>query len=378
VESGPVLENILSDDDVDLLQFPAPLWNDQDGGRYIGTGDVVATRDPETGIVNVGTYRVMLHDRHRLGLYISPSHHGTRHLQAYHAQGKPCPIAISFGHHPLLLMVGGSALPYGLCEYNYAGAIMGSPIQVIKGRVTGLPIPADSELAIEGFIYPGETLPEGPFGEYTGYYATGRQEQPVVQVKSVYYRNNPILLGAYNSTPPHDYTLMGAVLKSVMVKDALQRAGVPEVKGVWFHEAAAVNFLLVVAIRQLYPGHSTQAGMLAAQTQVAATGNGRYIIVVDDDVDPTNLEEVVWALCTRSNPETSIDVIRRTYSNKLDPIAPKDIKDWRASRAIIDACRPFARINEFPPVARARPDVRERVLEKWKELYPSSEAHASA
>ncbi len=368
VQSGPVMEHTLSGTDTDLLRFPAPLWNDQDGGRYLGTGDIVITRDAETGVSNVGTYRVMVHDAKRLGLYISPSHHGYRHLQMYHSRGRPCPVAISFGHHPVFLVVGGSALLYGQSEYKYAGAIMEAPIEVIEGPVTGLPFPAQSELVVEGFVPPGKRLPEGPFGEYTGYYATGRHEQPVVEVEAVYYRNNPIVLGALNCKPPHDYTFMSSVMKSVLVKEALTNAGVPEVRGVWFHEAAATNFFTVVSIKQLYCGHSIQAGTLAAQCQVAATGNGRYIVVVDEDIDPTNLEEVVWAVGTRSNPETDIDVLRRTYSNRLDPIAPRDGQGWTSSRAIIDACRPFDRMKEFPPVVRASDEVREKVLRKWPEF----------
>jgi UbiD family decarboxylase len=368
VPTGPVMDNVVSGVQVDLRQFPAPLWNERDGGRYLGTGDVVITRDPETGSVNLGTYRNMVHDEKRLGLYISPSHHGYRHLQMYHSQGKPCPVAISFGHHPVFLVVGSSALPYGQSEYEYAGAILGAPIEVIEGPVTGLPFPAHSELVVEGFVQPGQRLPEGPFGEYTGYYATGRQEQPVVDVEAVYYRNDPILLGALNCKPPHDYTLLQCVMKSVLVKEALERAGVPEVKGVWFHEAAAANFLIAVSIRQLYAGHATQAGAVAIQCQVAATGNGRYVVVVDDDIDPTNLEDVIWALGTRSNPGTDISVLHQTFSNKLDPIGPAEGERWKSTRAVINACKPFDRIQQFPAVATAGPEIRQKVLAKWPEF----------
>jgi UbiD family decarboxylase len=368
VSSGPVMDHCLSGREIDLRQFPAPLWNEQDGGRYLGTGDVVITRDRDTGIVNLGTYRIMVHDEKRLGLYISPSHHGYRHLQQYHSEGKPCPVAISFGHHPVFLVVGGSALRYGQPEYDYAGAILQTPIEVIEGPVTGLPFPAHSELVIEGFVPPGQRLAEGPFGEYTGYYATGRQDQPVIEVEAVYYRDDPIVLGALNCKPPHDYTFLHCVMKSVLVKEGLDRIGVPAVRGVWFHEAAAANFLIAVSIKQLYAGHATQAGTAALQTQVAATGNGRYVVVVDEDIDPTNLEQVIWALGTRSNPSTDINVLLQTFSNKLDPISPAEGERWRSSRAVINACRPFDRIQQFPAVATASEEVRQKVLAKWPEF----------
>jgi len=368
VSDGPVLENSANQEEIDLLKFPAPLWNELDGGRYLGTGDIVILRDPETNLVNLGTYRIMVHDKQTLGIYISPSHHGALIMRKYHAQGKPCPVAVSFGHHPIMLVAGSSALPFGISEYNYAGAVLGRSIDVINGAVTGLPIPASSELAIEGFIPPNKTMPEGPFGEYTGYYTSGRQNQTIIEVSAVYHRDDPIILGAMNNKPPHDYTLLSSVMKSMMVKDQMIAAGIPEVRGVWFHEAAAVNFLIAVSIHQVYKGHSTQAGLIAAQTQVAATGNGRYVVVVDDDIDPMNLEELVWAIGTRSNPETGIDIIRRTFNNKLDPIAPRDSKEWSASRAVIDACRPFSQIKDFPVVVSARPEIKKLVAEKFRQL----------
>ena len=368
VKSGTVMENTVSGLDVDLLQFPAPLWNDQDGGRYLGTGDIVVTRDLESDISNIGTYRVMVHDKRKLGLYISPSHQGYRHLKMYQSKGIPCPIAVSFGHHPVFLVVGGSSLPYGHSEYNYAGAILERSLEVIECPITGLPVPAHSELIAEGFIAPNQMLPEGPFGEYTGYYATGKQLAPVIEVEAIYYRNNPIILGALACKPPHDFSFMSSVMKSLLVKEALVNAGIPEVCGVWFHEAAASNFFVVVSIKQLYGGHARQAGIIAAQCEVSATGNGRYVVVVDEDIDPTNLEEVLWALGTRSNPTEDISTLHQTFSNKLDPLAPADGKKWDSSRAIIDACRPFDRLEDFPSVARATEESKNKVREKWPEF----------
>src|ERR1051326_2169523 len=181
VKDGSIFENAIRGADIDLLQFPVPRWHELDGGRYIGTDDLVVTRDPDDGWVNVGTYRVMVYAKDRIGLHMSPGKHGRVHRDKYFAAGKPCPVAISFGHHPIYFLVASTDAPYGVSEYAYAGGILGKPVELVAGPLTGLPLPADSELAIEGEVIPGETTVEGPFGEWTGYYAS-RQNEPVIRV----------------------------------------------------------------------------------------------------------------------------------------------------------------------------------------------------
>ncbi|MDZ4245483.1 MAG: UbiD family decarboxylase, partial [Dehalococcoidia bacterium] len=138
VKSGPVMENVYSGKDIDLFKFPTPRWNELDGGRYIGTGDAIITRDPDDGWTNVGTYRVMVHDKNTLGFHMSPGKHGRIHYEKLHARGKPCPIAVSIGHHPLVYRVGCLEFSPGI-EYGLLGAIAGSPVPVIQEDITGLP-----------------------------------------------------------------------------------------------------------------------------------------------------------------------------------------------------------------------------------------------
>ncbi|MBM2832823.1 MAG: UbiD family decarboxylase, partial [Dehalococcoidia bacterium] len=174
VKTGPILENVLSGKDVDLLHFPVPLWHENDGGRYIGTGDAFITKDPDTGAVNLGAYRVMVCDRKTLTFHIQPTHHGMVHTAKYHARGQAAPMAISLGHHPLFLGISSRRVPEGT-EYQYIGAIRGEPVEVIEEEVTGLPIPADSEIVVVGWCPPGKTRMEGPFGEGTGYYGSAEE-----------------------------------------------------------------------------------------------------------------------------------------------------------------------------------------------------------
>ncbi|HXT54580.1 MAG TPA: UbiD family decarboxylase, partial [Candidatus Eisenbacteria bacterium] len=127
VSSGPVFENIERGEAVDLTKFPVPRWHAGDGGRYLGTAHLVVTRDPETGVENVGCYRVMLQDRDKVGLYISPGKHGKIHYEKAMKAGKPFPVAMAFGQHPLLYIAASQAVPYGINEYDWAGGLIGQP-----------------------------------------------------------------------------------------------------------------------------------------------------------------------------------------------------------------------------------------------------------
>ncbi|MBI2350066.1 MAG: UbiD family decarboxylase [Deltaproteobacteria bacterium] len=366
VNKGPVLENVLSGKDVNLLKFPVPFMHELDGGRFIGTACLVITRDPEEGWVNFGAYRGMVHNENSMGLYISPGKHGRIQRQKYFDQGKPCPVIISVGQDPILFMVSGNEIDYGVSEFDYAGGLKGAPIDVIEGKATGLPFPAQAEIVIEGFMDPKDVQSEGPFGEWTGYYASSTRPEPVVRVENIYHRNNPILCCARPGRPPSDYSLAKCFVKSALIWDQVERAGVPDVKGVWCHEAGGGRLLNIIAIKQRYPGHARQAMLVASQVHAGAY-LGRYVVVVDEDIDPTSTFDVLWALATRSDPVESIEIIRRCWSGPLDPRIQPGKKGFN-SRAVIDACRPFEWIKDFPPVAESSPELKEKVRAKWKKV----------
>src|SRR5581483_9560512 len=150
-------------DDVNLLKFPAPFWHEHDGGRYIGTGCSVIMRDPVDGWVNLGTYRVQVHDERTLGLMVEPAHQGSLIMRRHWESGHDCPVVLCIGTEPAVLMSSFLAMPWGMSEYGWAGAVVGRPIEVVEGEVTGLPIPASAELVIEGYVPPPsvETRIEG-------------------------------------------------------------------------------------------------------------------------------------------------------------------------------------------------------------------------
>jgi len=342
-----------------------------DGGRYIGTGDTFINRDPETGYVNMGTYRMQVHEKNLLGIWQSPGQQGRLIAERYWKQGKACPVVATFGGDPLLFFLSHTKFPFGVSELDRAGGMLGRPVEVIKGPLTGLPIPAHAEVVIEGEMLPPEveTRLEGPFGEWPGYYTVGSKgmadEQPVIRVKAIYYRNDPILLNMAPQWPgaPHH----SVRFESGILWEQLEAVGVPGIVSTYVHNP----FLVVVAIKQQYAGHAKQAGM-AVLGSAASARNGRFVVIVDDDIDPSNMKEVIWAMTTRADPKTDIEIVENCWATPLDPRMPPEQTangPFTNSRAIFYAVRPWAWKDKFPPVNRIDKDQREAILKKYGDTF---------
>ena len=184
--------------------------------------------------------------------------------EKYFARGQSCKVAVSFGQDPLLYLAGGIEVPRGVSEYDWVGGLQGAPVPVIIGEYTGLPIPARAEIVVECEAVSGEEMNEGPFGEWTGYYASSMRPEPIMKVKRLYHRNNPIILGAPPTRPPCEFNYMRCFMRSALIWQQMEAAGIPDIQGVWCHEADGARLLTIVSIKQRYPGHAKQAGMVAA------------------------------------------------------------------------------------------------------------------
>lgn len=206
----------------------------------------------------------------------------------------------------------------------------------------------------------------GTFGEWLGYYGSEMDNTPVVRVERIYHRNDPILCCARPGRPPTDYSLANCVIIAAHIWDHVEKAGLPNVKGVWCLEPGVGRLFNVISIKQAYPGHARQALYLASQV-LGGAYIGRFVVVVDDDIDPTSTFDVLWAMATRCDPEKSIEILRRCWSGALDvAIAPEN--RGLNSRALIDACKPYERRDEFPPVAESGEELKAKVREKWRDL----------
>jgi len=363
VKDGPIMECIQLGEDVNIELFPAPRWHIGDGGRYIGTADMVITRDPEQNWINMGVYRAMIQRRDRISLWINPQKHGRILAQRYWSQGNAAPVAVVLGCEPVTWMSASTSPPFGTSEYEFAGAYRGSPVEVVQLPLTGLPVPAGAEIVVEGVIPPEseETAHEGPFGEWPGYY-THEGDECVVRIQRIYHRKSPILAGA----PPLRPFGWSNITTYAQVWDHLERSGVTDVTGVWgFYN----GLLTVVSLRQRYAGHAKQALITAAGFRQGDMKT--YYLTVDDDIDPTNLDEVLWAMCTRVDPATAIDIIRDAWTADLDPrISPDKRKagDLTVGRMLINACRPYSWRDQFPKTNAFAASERQKVQEKWRDL----------
>jgi 4-hydroxy-3-polyprenylbenzoate decarboxylase len=362
VGSAAFLENSLAGAHADVTRFPAPVWHRQDGGPFIGTGSIVIMRDPDSHWINASIYRVQVHGPNRLTVQFD---HGGRHgaiiARKYWERGQSCPVAIVHGEDPALFVAGFEYLPHGSSEYEFAGAIKGAPIAVCAGPQTGLPIPALSEIVFEGRLLPMSeaSLPEGPFGEFTGYYAAEARPGPVMEVAAIHHRNAPILLGSPPMKPPRFH--FGLPFRAATIWSELESSGVTDVAGVWQHVS---QLMTVVALRQRYDGHAKRAALVAAAHSYMA----RIIVVVDDDIDPSNLADVMWAVTTRCEPSENIDILRNAWSSALDPrIAPEDKARGITShsKAVIEACRPFSWRERFPQASALSANEAREIEDKW-------------
>ena len=362
VKDGAFLENSFAGANVNLVNVPAPTWHRKDGGPYIGSGSVVVMRDPETGWINASIYRVQVHGRNRVTIQFDHmGRHGAIIAKKYWDAGKSCPVAVVNGDDPAIFVAGTEMLPAGYSEFDFAGAIRGSPLEVCAGPYTGLPIPAHAEIVLEGDLLPmsQETLIEGPFGEFTGYYAADPRPCPVMDVRGVLHRNDPILLGSPPLRPPH--STIGLPFRAGGIWANLEAGDIADVTGVWQHMS---SLMTVISIKQRYDGHAKRAGLIAA-------GNfylGRVVVLVDEDIDPSNINDVLWAITTRCEPAESVDILRNGWSSTLDPRIHPEVKARGAvshSKIIIDATRPFAWRDRFPVANVLDADEAHAIEEKW-------------
>lgn len=358
----PFLEHVIDGADMDVRTLPCPIWHPADGGPYIGSGALVMTRDRDKGWVNSSIYRVQVHDaRHVTIQFDHTGRHGAMMARQYWDRGEGCPVAIVCGQDPALFIAGFEYLPDGVSELDFAGGIKQAPVPVHMGPRTGLPIPARAEIVLEGMLlpFPAHSLPEGPFGEFTGYYAADKRPAPVMEVSAIYHRTDPILLGSPPMKPPRFH--FGLPFRAAGLWSNLEAAGVTGISGVWQHVS---QLMTVIALKQGYAGHAKRAALIAA----ANSYMGRVVVVVDEDVDPSNLADVMWAVTTRAEPSEDVDIVRNAWSSSLDPrisAADRDIGRTSNSKMIIDACIPFQYLDSYPRTSALSIEEHQEILARW-------------
>jgi len=366
---APVYENTLTGRKIDLDALPIPRHWPLDGGRYAGTGDAVITRDPDSGYLNVGTYRMMIQGRSEAGLYLSPGKDARLHITRAWQQGKAIEVAAAWGIDPVFMLVGSQTFPKNVSEYEYAGGIKGEPVPVVRGTTTDLLIPANAEFVVEGVIRPNSVRSEGPFGEFPGYYGRPEAGCPLVEITAVHHRTKPILTNALMADYPScEQSGFFSVIRSAKIWDDLDKLGIPGICGVYSHPAAAGGFgMTIISMEQRHAGHAAQALALAAQVPGGAYYT-KWIVAVDEDVDPTDMDQVIWAMASRCNPIDDIDILRNTWSTWLDPTQNPPEKRPYGSKALINACKEHRHLPVFSKRTTLRKPVYDKVAQRWKAL----------
>jgi UbiD family decarboxylase len=368
-DDAPVYQHTITGKDIDLNKLPIPRHWPLDGGRYAGTGDAVITRDPDSGYLNVGTYRMMVQGKSQVGLYLSPGKDARLHITRAWQQGKPIKVAAAWGIDPLFMLVGSQTFAKNVSEFEFAGGIKGEPIPVVRGKKSDLLLPANAELVIEGEIGVNSVKAEGPFGEFPGYYGRPEAGCPLVDVTAVHYRTRPILTNALMADYPScEQSGFFSVIRSAKIWDDLDRLGIPGIAGVYSHPAAAGGFgMTVISLEQRYAGHAAQALALAAQVPGGAYYT-KWIIAVDEDIDPTDMDQVIWAMASRCNPIDDIDILRNTWSTWLDPTQNPPEKRPYGSKALINACKEHRHLPVFSKRTTLRKTIYDQVAARWSEL----------
>jgi len=368
VSDASCKENIDKGDQVNILKFPVPWWYEGDGGRYIGTTCCIITRDPETGVVNIGTHRMMVHDGKSTGIWMIPG----KHIQLQHAKyierNERMPVAVAIGVDPVVFMASSAPFPINECEYDYMGGIRGEALKVTKGETVDLPVPATAEVILEGYVDPRKMKMEGPYAEYSGHYQA-QYPKPVFNVECVTYRDNCIHWGCTTGVPVTDTHFIQSLNRSALLWSDLERMGIPGIRGVCCPPETGGYFTAIVSIKQMYLGHSNQ---VATSCVSAASGNysTKLVVIVDDDIDPSNLSQVWWAIGMRYQPDRDTNIITRGRCSPIDP-ALHIAEKFYTSRILIDATIPYEwDEKDKPTVVRLNDELVKKVRERWKDYFP--------
>jgi 2,5-furandicarboxylate decarboxylase 1 len=364
VNTGPCKEVIETGKDVDALAFPIPVWTvGQDPSPYL-TAPQVFSVDPHTGVGNVGTYRIQMREKARLGLMVNLRQHLRKQIGLYEEKAAPTPIAIVLGSEPAVPLTSVSKIPYDMDEVAVAGGLRGEPVEVVRCETNDLLVPANAELVIEGFIPAGVREHEGPFGEFTGYMGVSGDSY-VVEVTAITRRKDPIIHAFLSQMPPSESSTIKAYGRERAILRYLRDQRGIRVRDVHLTTGGSATAFLAISMTSEFPGQAIQAMWGAWSVDPAL---GKFTVVVDSDIDVRDPFELQWAMCFHVQPQKDIYVFRDTPAMQLDPsVAPADVEQHireqlTGSKVGIDAMRKFL----FPAVAIPPKEHMVKVRSQWQ------------
>jgi len=367
-KKAPCKENILLGDQVDLYRFPAPMIHEGDGGRYIGTWDLVVTKNPETGWSNWGMYRFMVHNKRWLAGWPQPTSQLAYQLKKYYLpRNEPMPVALVIGADPIAHMVATAPLRLEEDEAKFSGAFQGKPIELVECETCDLLVPARSEIVIEGEILTDQIVPDGPFGEYPGYRSGTMAEGVGFRVNAITFRNNPILTMIALGIPIDDSSIAASLTAGVAMKRGLRHRGIPVVDV--FVPPEGVTHLIYVSVKKGGAGIAREVLEYFTARRVMVS----KVIVLDEDVDVFDGGQVLHAFATKCHPGRGIVVDHyEGRANSLTPCySPKERASLKGASVAFDSTWPPEWPPEIIPIKASFKTIyskktQEKVIQNWK------------
>ncbi len=366
VKDGPCKENVHIGEDIDLFQFPAPILHETDGGRYLSTWVVDVIKDPDTDWINWANYRKMILTKDTLAGQVAPRHHGGILFRAkYEPRNQVMPTAIAIGVEPLCTLAAVTDVPFGMNEVDIAGGLRQEPVELVKCETVDLAVPTTAEIVIEADVLPGERATEGPFSEFPGYVGAPI-EGLVFRVKCITHRNDPILTSCCEGVPVDEGHAPKALTCGAELLKLLRDLGLPVVDLHLYPESSLC--LVVVSIEPHYGNiaHGVASAIWATGTITP------YVVVVDRDVDTSNLTQVVHAMATKCHPYRGIHKTEQTRGNQMWPfLTERERQHTMGSCVYFDCTWP---VDWYPLRVPPRAsfdsnypkELQEMVLKNWK------------
>ncbi|WP_077728290.1 4-hydroxy-3-polyprenylbenzoate decarboxylase [Methylocaldum sp. 14B] len=364
VKNAPCQEIVYAGSDVDLGRYPIQTCWPGDAGPLI-TWALVITRGPHKERQNLGIYRQQVIGKNKVIMRWLAHRGGALDFKDWQEArpGQPFPVAVALGADPATILGAVTPVPDSLSEYAFAGLLRGAKTEVANCLLSDLQVPATAEIVLEGFIYPGETAPEGPFGDHTGYY-NEVEEFPVFTIERITQRESPIYHSTYTGRPPDEPAILGVALNEVFVP-ILQKQ-FPEIVDFYLPPEGCSYRLAVVSMKKQYPGHAKRVmfGVWSFLRQFMYT---KFVIVVDEDIDARNWQDVIWAMTTRMDPARDIALIENTPIDYLDFASPVS---GLGSKVGFDATnkRPGETVREWGQPIAMTEAVRSKIDQLWDSL----------
>ena len=352
---------VVEGSDVNLYGLPAFKTWPRDGGRYFTFAQTV-TVNPETGSASIGVYRLMIKSPRELVIHWQLHKRGR--LNYLESRGRDrIPVAVVLGGDPAFMLTGVMPVPHPMDKYLFAGALAGRGISVYE-LPNGIPVPAGAEVVLEGYVDPERTSGEGPFGDHWGYYDRPVHSFPVMRVERIWMREDPIFVGTIVGKPPLEDAWIGKAVERVFLP--ILRTVVPEIVEVNFPVYGVFQGMMIVSIRKRYPGQGKK--VMNALWGLGQTSLTKIIVVVDEDIDPHNIDQVIWAVSSHVNPQRDVLVISDAHTDHLDPATP--IPGY-GGKLGIDATRKFREENDWrdwPEEVKQDPNVEEAMRKLVSEI----------